>query len=255
MFNKVKKGDALNIINKFEDETFDLVVADPPYNISIDIWDTFNSKEEYFAFMEEWIKSIYVKMKENSSIYIYNNEYNSALTIPILEKYGFVFKNWITWVKRDGMTSAKKRYVNSQEIILFFTKGEPVFNFDEVRTPYLNESRMKHAEKKGILKNGKRWFPNPNGKLRTNVWDDISHRQTTKVNGKVQKGEHPTMKPISQIETIIKASSNEGDLVLDLFSGSGTTSIASKKNNRNSIAIEKEEKYVSLIRRRLSNVK
>ncbi len=253
--NKVLKGDVFKTLDRIADNSIDLVIADPPYNISIDKWDTFKTKENYFEFMSEWIKKVETKMSENSSIFIYNNEYNSALTIPILESVGLKFQNWITWVKKDGFVTAKKRFVNAQEVILFFTKGNPEFNYDEIRTDYLSAERMKHAAEKGILKNGKRWYPNPNGKLRTNVWEEKSHRQTNKINGKVQKAEHPTIKPLEQIELIIKSSSKVDDLVLDIFSGSGTTSVAAKRMNRNSIALEREDKYIEIIKRRLKDGK
>ncbi len=208
--NKIFKGDLFKTLKKVEDKSIDLVIADPPYNISIDKWDTFKTKENYFEFMEKWIFEVEKKMKNNSSIFIYNNEYNSALTIPILESLGFNFQNWITWVKRDGFVTAKKRFVNAQEVILFFTKGNPDFNYEEVRTEYLSSERMKHAAEKGILKDGKRWYPNPNGKLRTNVWEEKSHRQTNKIAGKIQKADHPTIKPLQQIEVIVKSASKEG---------------------------------------------
>lgn len=252
--NKVKKGDAIKLLKTIDDNSFDLIIADPPYNISIAKWDEFKTKEKYFEFMEEWTSIAFKKMKDNSSIFIYNNEYNSALMIPIMEKSGYKFQNWITWVKRDGMSYAKKRFVNSQEVILFFTKGNPDFYFNNIRTPYISSDRMKHAEKKGILKKGKRWFPNPDGKLRTNVWEEKSHRQTNKLFGKTQKFPHPTMKPIEQIEVMIKSTTIENDYILDLFSGSGTTSLAAKKLKRNSLAIELEEEYIKIIKERIKNV-
>lgn len=253
--NKVIKGDIFNTLKKIEDDSIDLVIADPPYNISIAKWDEFKTKENYFEFMEKWIALVFDKMKSNSSIFLYNNEYNSALLVPILEKYGFEYKNWITWVKKDGLASAKKRFVNSQEVILFFTKGKPNFNYDDIRTPYISQERMKHASENGILKNGKRWYPNPNGKLRTNVWEEKSHRQNNKINGKVQSAPHPTIKPLEQVMMMIKSASNEGDLILDIFSGSGTTAVASKLTKRNSISLERDENYISIIKDRLKNGK
>lgn len=251
--NKVLSGDIFKTLKSIESNSIDLVIADPPYNISIAKWDEFKTKENYFSFMEEWINMVYDKMKENSSIFLYNNEYNSALLIPILEKTGFKFMNWITWVKKDGFASAKKRFVNSQEVVLFFVKGNPDFNYDDIRVPYLDQQRMKHASKKGILKNGERWFPNPAGKLRTNVWEEKSHRQSTKENGKIIRADHPTIKPLEQLEMMVRSTTKEGDMVLDIFSGSGTTSVACKKTNRNSIALEREKKYIELIKKRLKN--
>jgi site-specific DNA-methyltransferase (adenine-specific) len=106
---------------------------------------------------------------------------------------------------------------------------------------------MAHAAKKGILKNGKRWFPNENGKLCNDVWEITSQRHKEKVNGKVQTLAHPTIKPYEMIERIVKASSNENDLVLDLFSGSGMTSVVSRDLNRRFIGCERDSNYISYI--------
>lgn len=113
--------------------------------------------------------------------------------------------------------------------------------------PYLSTDRMAHAAKKGILKNGKRWFPNENGKLCNDVWEITSQRHKEKVNGKVQTLAHPTIKPYEMIERIVKASSNENDLVLDLFSGSGMTSVVSRDLNRRFIGCERDSNYISYI--------
>ena len=130
-----------------------------------------------------------------------------------------------------------------------------IFNCDAIRTPYESEERIKHASKKGILKNGKRWYPNPNGRLCGEVWHFSSQRHKEKVNGKVVKLPHITPKPLDLIERIVKASSNEGDLILDCFMGIGTTAIVSKKLGRNYIGTELNEEYIKLADRRLSLLK
>lgn len=106
---------------------------------------------------------------------------------------------------------------------------------------------MQHATEKGLIKNGKRWFPNEKGKLCGDVWQITSQRHKEKIGGKIQKPLHPTIKPNDLIERIIKASSNEKDLILDLFSGSGTTSKLAKRMNRNFIGCENNEQYIKLI--------
>ena len=100
-------------------------------------------------------------------------------------------------------------------------------------------------QKKGILKNGKRWYPNPNGKLCPDVWEISSQRHKQKLNGKTQKLNHPTPKPKDMIERMIKASSKEGDIVLDLFAGSGTASIVARELNRNFIGCESNKEYIN----------
>lgn len=145
------------------------------------------------------------------------------------------------------MGGAKRRYSTGQETILFFTKSKKhTFNYDDVRVPYESTERIKHAAEKGILKNGKRWFPNPDGRLCGEVWHFSSQRHKQKINGKVQKLEHITPKPHDLLERIIKASSNEGDLVLDCFMGSGSTAIVAKKLGRDFIGCDEESKYVDL---------
>ena len=97
------------------------------------------------------------------------------------------------------------------------------------------------------MKNGKRWFPNPNGKLCSDVWHIVSERHKRKVNGIVAKAAHKTVKPTEMIERIVKASSNEGDLVLDCFVGSGTTALVCKNLGRRFIGCDSNSVYVEAI--------
>jgi site-specific DNA-methyltransferase (adenine-specific) len=141
--------------------------------------------------------------------------------------------------------------VNAQETILFYTKGKNyVFNPDKIRIEYESKERIEHARKKGIIKNGKRWFPNPLGKLCPDVWEYSSYRHKNKVNGKVIKTKHPTPKPEDMIERMILASSDESTLVLDLFSGTGTTSVIAHRHNLQFIGCEYDEYFCSLIESR-----
>ena len=100
------------------------------------------------------------------------------------------------------------------------------------------------ARKNGILKNGKRWYPNAKGKLCPDVWEIASQRHKQKIKGKTQKLSHPTIKPREMIERMIKASSKKGDIVLDLFSGSGMTSLVARDLGRHFIGCESNKDYV-----------
>ena len=253
--NKIYLEDVFDFLNKLENQTLDLAVIDPPYNQNIDKWDIFKNQDNYFDFTYKWLDLVVEKLKNTGSLYIFNNSYNSAFITTYLVNKGLKFRNWIIWYKKDGFSPSKTKFVNNQEVILFFTMSdEYTFNSEDVRTPYLSESRIKAASTKGILKNGKRWFPNENGKLCTDVWEFTSVRLSNKKNGKTVKTVHPTPKPEEMIERIILASSNKNDLVLDLFSGSGTTAYVSKTLERDYIGCENNREYFEYINERLAKI-
>jgi site-specific DNA-methyltransferase (adenine-specific) len=246
--NTIYQEDVLIFLNHLENKSIDLAIVDPPYNMNKGYWDKFDDDDDYFNFTFTWLDALIPKMKKDSSLYLFNNPYNSAIICSYLVDKPILFRNWITWHKKDGFSYTKRKFINAQETILFYTFSDDyTFNADEIRVEYESKSRMKHAAKKGILKNGKRWYPNPNGKLCTEVWEFSSYRHKHKVNGKVKQTEHPTPKPEDLIRRMILASSNEGDLILDLFAGTATTSYMAKKNNRDYIGCEYDEDYCKII--------
>jgi len=250
--NEIYNLDCFEFLNQIDNEIVDLAIIDPPYNLNKAKWDTFKSEKDFFDFTFRWIDALIPKLKENGSLYIFNTPYNSAFILAYLVAKGLFFKNWITWDKRDGLGGAKHKYSNGQETILFFTKGENhTFNYDEIRLPYESTERIAHAKIKGILKAGKRWFPNPNGRLCSEVWHITSERHKNKINGKTPKMPHVTPKPLELVERIIKASSNTGDLVLDCFVGIGTTALAANKLRRNFICSDNNKTYIKLAKRNL----
>ena len=250
--NKIYHLDCFDFLKQVGKNRVDLAVIDPPYNMKKADWDTFKSHEDFLKFTYEWIDKLLPTLKENGSLYIFNTPFNSAYILQYLVSCGLVFQNWVTWDKRDGLGAAKRKYSNGQESILFFTKSKNhTFNYDDIRVPYQSNERIAHAAQKGILKNGKRWYPNPNGRFCGEVWHISSQRHKEKVNGKTQKLKHLTPKPYDMIERMIKASSNKGDLVLDCFVGSGTTAIVAKKTDRNYICADANKEYVLLTEEKL----
>lgn len=254
--NKVYVMNCFDFLDCLESEAVNLAVIDPPYNMGKADWDKFEAEADFFDFTFAWIDALVPKLAENGSLYVFNTPYNSAFILKYLVEKGLNFQNWITWDKRDGLSGARRRFNNGQETILFFTKGrQHTFNFEEVRVPYESTERIAHARTKGILKNGKRWFPNPKGRLCGEVWHISSERHKNKVNGRVQKMPHATPKPLELVERIITASSNENDVILDCFVGTGTTAVAAKKLNRNFLCCDLEKDYVQLTGSRLNEVK
>lgn len=250
--NTVYKMDCFDFLDSVDDGSVNLAVIDPPYDMKKADWDTFDSHDAFLDFSYRWIDKVIDKLDKDGSLYIFNTPFNCAYLMQYLVSKGMIYQNWLTWDKRDGQGGAKRRFSTGQETILFFSKSKKhTFNFNDVRVPYESTERIEHAKKKGILKNGKRWFPNPNGRLCGEVWHITSQRHKQKVNGKVMKLGHITPKPHDMIERIIKASSNPNDLVLDCFSGSGTTAIVAKKLGRNFICCDETQEYVDLANKTL----
>lgn len=254
LVNKVVCEDCFQFLPKLPDAIFDLAIIDPPYNMKKARWDTFRGNGYFLDFTEDWIKSFIPKMKKDGSFYIFNTPYNCAKMLPILEQSGATLLNWITWNKQDGFSGGTRRYAPRQETILFCSLGgKHYFDSESVREPYLSAERMEHAAKKGILKNGRRWFPNGKGRLCDDVWAFSSHRHKSKVNGRVVAQPHPTPKPEDMIERMILASSKKGQLVLDLFSGTGTTSFVCLKHGRKFIGCENDDKMFPFISERIGD--
>lgn len=253
--DNVYKMDVFDFLKSVEDNSIDLAVVDPPYNMKKGEWDNFKTDAQYFNFTFKWLDILLTKLKPTGSFYLFNNPYNSAIILNYLSDKQVCYKNWITWYKKDGFSATRKRYVNNQETILYYTMNDKdfVFNSEDIRMPYLSTDRILAAQTKGILKNGKRWFPNANGKLCPDVWEITSQRHVDKIKGRITKQKHPTPKPVEMIERIIKASSNKGDMVLDLFSGTGTTSYVAKMLQRHFLACEKDTGYVEIIKERLKS--
>ncbi|MBZ7934605.1 site-specific DNA-methyltransferase [Campylobacter molothri] len=245
MKNKIYICDVFDFLNKLPDCSIDLAIVDPPYNLKIANWDIFKNEKEFLNFSYRWMDLMLLKMKPDASFYIFNTPYNCALFINFLKDKKIKFNNFITWYKKDGLNYSKTKYVNNQESILFYSMSKKYyFNSDDIRIPYESNKRIEHARKKGILKNGKRWFPNNKGKLCPDVWQISSVRHVNKINGKIVKQRHPSPKPREMIERMIRASSEENDLILDLFAGTGVVSLIAKELNRNFIACEINKDYI-----------
>lgn len=256
VLNKVYNLDYEKLLNIIPNNSIDLICVDPPYNLKKAEWDTFSSEDEFRDFTFKWIKQAGLKLRPGGGFYIFNTPRNSAYILGYLERLGFIFQNWITWNKKDGFVSTKKKFLPEQETIIYVVKpgGKPVFNCDDIRIPYESTSRIEAAKTKGILKNGKRWFPNERGRLCPDVWQIPSERHTNKENGKIKAASHPTVKPVALMQRIVVASSNRGDVVLDIFAGSGSTLVAAKMSGRKFIGCDADPKFVKIAKARLKLV-
>ena len=165
-------------------------------------------------------------------MYLFNYPENNAYLMPFLDK-NMIFKRWMTWHYQTNTGMSPTNYTRSQHSILFYTKTEKAtWNKNHIAEPYRNPTDKRILER---IKNGS------SGKTPY----DIFHYNIVK-NVNKDKTEHVCQLPIELVETFIKASSNEGDLVFDPFMGSGTVAVASKKLGRNYLGCEIDKYYFTI---------
>lgn len=246
--NRVVCGDAFEMLNMLAKTGFDLLFADPPYNLTKAFGkEQFKeiSSDEYEEWLDSWIKLCVPLLKKTASIYICG-DWRSAGAIQRVGMKYFKVQNRITWEREKGR-GAKRKWKNAAEDIWFFTvSDEFTFNLDAVKqrrrviAPYRENGKPKD------------WNESASGNFRdthpSNIWTDIS----VPFWSMPENTDHPTQKPEKLLAKIILASTNPGDLILDPFAGSGTTAVTAKKLGRDFVAIESDEQYCLLAAKRLA---
>jgi site-specific DNA-methyltransferase (adenine-specific) len=249
--HKIIIGDAIKELKKLKDESIDLIFSDPPYNMSKkkglgwkyskhitmqEEWDMF-SKDDYFQFNKEWIKEALRVLKHGGSLWIcgsFHNIYQVGFILQHIEDVKI--NNSIVWFKPNAQPNITCRmFTESTEHLIWATKNGRgkrwIFNYEDT---------------KNLIEDP--W--SPKGIQARNVW----HIPLTSKKEK-WAGSHPTQKPIELLRRVILSSSKEGDMVLDPFVGSGTTSVVAKMLNRNSVGIEKDKNNLKIIKKRMEQQK
>lgn len=247
-------GDSLEILGKIRDDSVDLIFADPPYSIKKADWDSFSSQEEYIEFSLKWIKEASRILKDTGTLYICGfTEILADLHHPSIRYFNSC--KWLIWHYKNKANLGND-WGRSHESLLCLRKSKNfTMNIDPIRIPY-NSHTLKYPShpqaQTSQYGNGKQrdnWIPNPLGAKPK----DVIEIPTT-CNGMGEKTPHPTQKPEELVRKIILASSNENDVVLDPFVGSGTTAVCSKQLNRQWIGIEQNEEYLVWAKNRIENV-
>ena len=247
--NKIINGDSLKELKKIPSETFDLIFADPPYNLQLknelsrpdrskvkavdDKWDKFESFKSYDEFTIDWLTACRRILKKNGAIWIIGSYHNIFRVGYIVQDLGFWILNDVIWNKNNPMPNFRgTRFTNAHETLIWASKNEKskyTFNYQSLKC--LNDDLQMRS-----------------------TWNlpICSGKERLKSNGvKI----HSTQKPESLLHRIVLASSNKDDFILDPFLGSGTTAVVSKKLGRNYFGIEKEKNYFDAANKRLKNTK
>ncbi len=245
--DKTILGDTLGVLTCLPHDVVDLLIVDPPYNLQKNFHgQNFkrSSDVDYATYTETWLNLVKPLLKKTASIYVCCDWQCSSIIGSVLKKY-FHVQNRITWQREKGR-GALQNWKNGHEDIWFATCSKNyTFNVEAVKirrkvlAPYKVSGKPKDWEetKQGNFRNT---YP-------SNFWDDISIPYWSMP----ENTAHPTQKPEKLLAKLILASSNAGDLVLDPFLGSGSTSVVAKKLKRQYIGIEHNEQYCIWAEKRL----
>ncbi len=247
--NKIINGDSLEELKKIPSDTFDLIFADPPYNLQLkgeltrpdrskvnavnDKWDQFKSFQKYDEFTYSWLSECKRILKKDGAIWVIGSYHNIFRVGTTIQNLGFWILNDVIWNKNNPMPNFRgRRFTNAHETLIWASKSEKskyTFNYQSLKC--LNDDLQ----------------------MRSN-WNlpICSGQERLKKNGKKI---HSTQKPESLLHRILLASTNKNDFVLDPFLGSGTTAAVAKKLGRNYYGIEKEISYVKAADQRLKYTK
>jgi site-specific DNA-methyltransferase (adenine-specific) len=239
---KLLYGDSLKILKELQEESFDMIFADPPYFLSNDgitcksgkisvvnkgEWDRSKGFYENYRFTKEWLSLCKKLMKENATIWVSGTMHIIYIIGFTMQELGFKILNDIIWYKKNPPPNISCRYfTHSTEIILWAKKNSNSKH-------YFNYELMKKLN---------------NGKQMKNLWEIPSMKKEEKKFGK-----HPTQKPLALLDRIIKASTKEGDIILDPFCGSSTTGVAAILNGRGYVGIDNNINYLELSVKRIND--
>jgi DNA modification methylase len=231
---KILTGDALDLFKQIENDTVDVIIADPPYNLGKNYGNNHDNRDfqEYLNFSLNWLKESHRVLKPTGTIYVFMGVRFISYLYAIMDKeLNMFFNSWICWHYTQGMGKTLGFSPRHDDILMFNKTNQFVFNLDNVRIPqkfYRSRNNMRGA--------------NPG-----DVWQ-FSHVHYCNSNRQA----HPTQKPEGLIERMVLASSYENDLILDPFAGSGTTLRVCQQLNRACIGFELNPDYVQLINNRLN---
>lgn len=240
----ILQGDCLKLFKSIPDNSVDMTFADPPFNLKKKYTSYKDNLElqEYLDWCATWMSEMVRVTKPTGSIFVHNIPKWLTFFAGELNHIAH-FKHWIAW---DAATMPMGRTLQPAHYgILFYTKEAKGFKFYEIRHPHARDRSGRLVKDYG----GKKGILHPFGPLLSDVWSDI-HR----IRHSVRRDEHPCQLPPHLLERIILMTTDEGDVVLDPFSGTGTTAIAAKQLGRHYIGFELDEHYKAISEDKLLRV-
>lgn len=243
--DEVVLGDCIDELKKLPSDSARLIIADPPYNLgpAFGIEKEYVRSHDWIPWIREWLAECERVLAPGGSIFVYGIHHYIGFVQVELYNLGLDYRRMIVWNYENGWSRSTKTLATHYEPLLWFSKGSD-YTYHPIREPYKSTDRLKHA----ITKNGKVWTPHPDGRMAGDVWQFpvLAGRRF-----KDERTEHPTQKPLSLTDRIIRHFSDEGDLVVVPFAGSGTECVSAARNRRHYWGCDIKPEYVELARKRL----
>ena len=244
--NKIIEGDCLELLNSIPNNSVEMTFADPPFNLKKKYNSYKDSLEfkEYLNWCEKWIYEMVRITKPTGSILVHNIPKWLTYFATILNEKAD-FKHWISW---DAPSAPMGKTLQPSHYgILFYAKNQEELKNYEIRYPHKRDRKTGY-----LLKDygGKKASLHPFGPLVSDVWTDIHRIKHNK-----RRDPHPCQLPIHLLERLILMTTDENDLVLDPFMGTGTTAVAAKHLGRKYIGFEIDTKYVEMTKEKLKSIK
>lgn len=241
--------DCMEVLKKIPDNSIQLILIDPPYNLDLADWDTYDN---YISWASKWIDEAYRVLSPNGNMVIFGGtqfqDIKSGDLIEIIyhirHKTKFRLVNTIIWYYKNGM-SAHRYFANRHEEVIWLTKTDKYyFDLDSVRVKYDEKELLEALKDKRLNPENVKKGKNP-----TNVW------QIGRLNGNsLERVGHPTQKPLEIIRRLVKSLSYPDSVVLDFFAGSGTTGRICIEEKRNCIMCDKDEKSKEYFKKHIENM-
>jgi adenine-specific DNA-methyltransferase len=259
----ILQGDCRETLRSIRSESIRLIITSPWYNVGKE-YETNQTLEDYLENMRPILRELRrVLVPDGSLCWEVGNFVKDGEVFPLdiyfyrlFKDLGFKLRNRIAWHRRHGV-HATKRFSGRYEVVMWFTNGEDyVFNLDNVRVPqrYPNKTQYKLGVEHGTLSG------HPSGANPSDVWEIMTDEWESglwdipacKANHP-EKTDHPCQFPVEMAERLVLALSDEGDVVLDPFGGTGSTVIAALKHGRMGVMCERITEYVQIARERLTD--
>lgn len=245
--NKVICGDSIKVmedlIDKYPEGLFDIVFADPPYNLHKNYknYDDENSSKEYNEWCNKWLELCFKLLKPRGNMLILNLPKWTIKNISFLINHGAMLKNCIVW---DAMSTPMGKIMPAHYSLVHFVKNDFVdeLTVNEKVYPSINYCLRQNCISKRNETNSRQFWL-------SNIWSD-AHR----IKHKKDRDDHPCQLPDKLMNRIIQLYSKPGDLVFDPFCGAGTTAIAAVKNNRNYYTVDISQDYVDIAKKKIKDV-